>query len=41
MKNMKIGLQLGYWGAGPPAGALELVMEADRLGYDSVRASEP
>ncbi len=40
MKTMKIGLQMGYWGAGPPAGALELVMEADRLGYDSVWTAE-
>ncbi len=40
MKTMKIGLQLGYWGAGPPPNASELVMEADRLGYDSVWTAE-
>ncbi len=40
MKDMKIGLQMGYWGSGPPAHALELVMEADRLGYDSVWTAE-
>ena len=40
MKTMKIGLQLGYWGSGPPPNALELVMEADRLGYDSVWTAE-
>jgi alkanesulfonate monooxygenase SsuD/methylene tetrahydromethanopterin reductase-like flavin-dependent oxidoreductase (luciferase family) len=37
---MKIGLQMGYWGAGPPPNAVELVLEADRLGYDSVWTAE-
>src|SRR4051812_18003140 len=37
---MKLGLQLGYWGAGPPAGAAELVAEADRVGFDAVFAAE-
>ena len=40
VKTMKIGLQMGYWGAGPPPNAVELVMEADRLGYDSVWTAE-
>src|SRR3974390_1755897 len=40
MKARKIGLQLGYWGSGPPPDALELVLEADRLGYDSVWTAE-
>jgi F420-dependent oxidoreductase-like protein len=40
MKQMKIGLQLGYWGSGPPPQALELVHEAERLGYDSVWTAE-
>ena len=37
---MKLGLQMGYWGAGPPAGALDLVLEAERLGFDSVWTAE-
>jgi F420-dependent oxidoreductase-like protein len=40
MKNMKLGLQMGYWGSGPPPNALDLVQEADRLGYDSVWTAE-
>jgi F420-dependent oxidoreductase-like protein len=39
-KHMKIGLQLGYWGAGPPPHAVELVEEAERLGFDSVWTAE-
>ena len=37
---MKLGLQIGYWGAGPPAGALDQILEAERLGYDSVWTAE-
>ncbi|MDQ4007501.1 MAG: LLM class F420-dependent oxidoreductase [Actinomycetota bacterium] len=37
---MRLGLQLGYWGAGPPDNALELVEEAERLGFDAVFAAE-
>jgi F420-dependent oxidoreductase-like protein len=37
---MKLGLQMGYWGAQPPANALETVQEAERLGYDSVWTAE-
>jgi F420-dependent oxidoreductase-like protein len=40
VKNMKLGLQLGYWGAGPPPHAVELVAEAERLGFDSVWTAE-
>jgi F420-dependent oxidoreductase-like protein len=37
---VKLGLSVGYWGAGPPGGALEAVVEADRLGFDSVWTAE-
>jgi len=37
---VKLGLQLGYWGAAPPAGFVELVQEAERLGFDSVWTAE-
>jgi F420-dependent oxidoreductase-like protein len=37
---MKLGLQLGYWGATPPADAASKVAEAERLGYDSIWTAE-
>ncbi|CAG4928744.1 LLM class F420-dependent oxidoreductase [Acidithrix sp. C25] len=37
---MKLGLQMGYWGSKAPSGALELVKEAEALGYDSVWTAE-
>jgi F420-dependent oxidoreductase-like protein len=40
MSDLKLGLQLGYWGAGPPHDAPALVAEAERLGYDSLWTAE-
>ena len=40
MKDMKLGLQLGYWGSGPPANARQQVAEAERLGFDSIWTAE-
>ncbi|MBV8196157.1 MAG: LLM class F420-dependent oxidoreductase [Candidatus Dormibacteraeota bacterium] len=37
---MKLGLSLGYWGSGPPADAAALLLEAERLGFDSAWTSE-
>jgi len=37
---MKLGLQLGYWGSGPPPDTLAKVDEAERLGFDSVWTAE-
>jgi F420-dependent oxidoreductase-like protein len=40
MTDMKLGLNTGYWSAGPPPGAAEAVAEADRLGFDSFWTAE-
>lgn len=36
---MRLGLNLGYWGSGPP-NSLELALEAERLGYHSIWTAE-
>src|SRR6202020_2579419 len=37
---LKLGLNTGYWAGGPPPGIAEVVVEADRLGFDSVWTAE-
>ena len=37
---MKLGLMLGYWGARPPEDPLGIVLEAERLGYETVWTAE-
>jgi len=37
---MKLGLQLGYWGAGPPAGTAALVQAAEAAGFDAIFTAE-
>jgi F420-dependent oxidoreductase-like protein len=39
-RDLKLGLNVGYWAAGPPPGAVEAVREADRLGFDSMWTAE-
>ena len=37
---MKLGLQLGYWGAQPPSDAGALVAAAEEAGFDAVFTAE-
>ena len=39
-RDLKLGLNMGYWAGGPPPGALESIQEAERLGFDSVWSAE-
>jgi len=39
-RELRLGLNTGYWAGGPPAGAAESVLEAERLGFDSVWTAE-
>jgi F420-dependent oxidoreductase-like protein len=39
-RDLRLGLNLGYWGGGPPPGAAETIREADRLGFDSMWTAE-
>jgi F420-dependent oxidoreductase-like protein len=40
MGDLTLGLNTGYWAAGPPPGAQEAVAEADRLGFHSIWTAE-
>ena len=40
MSDLKIGLQLGYWGAGPDPKLVNIAQEAEKLGYDAVFTAE-
>ncbi len=37
---MKLGLQLGYWGAQPPTGTADLVAAAEAAGFDAIFTAE-
>jgi F420-dependent oxidoreductase-like protein len=39
-RELRLGLNLGYWAGGPPPGAADAVREADRLGFHSMWAAE-
>ena len=40
MGDIKLGYNTGYWSSGPPAGALDAVKQAERLGFNSVWTAE-
>lgn len=40
MKDLKLGLAQGYWGAAPKPNFVALAQEAERLGFDSVWSAE-
>lgn len=37
---MKLGYHIGYWQDGPPTGALDAILAAERLGFDSLWTAE-
>ena len=39
-RDIQLGYNSGYWGSGPPAGALDAIKEADRLGFTSAWTAE-
>jgi len=39
-RELKLGLNIGYWAGGPPDGALASILEAEKLGFDSVWTAE-
>ncbi|MCP3985681.1 MAG: LLM class F420-dependent oxidoreductase [bacterium] len=39
-KDLKLGIQLGYWGAQPPTNIIEVAQQAESLGFDSVWTAE-
>ncbi|MBV9717256.1 MAG: LLM class F420-dependent oxidoreductase [Solirubrobacterales bacterium] len=38
--ELKLGLNVGYWAGGPPAGAAEAIAAADELGFESIWTAE-
>ena len=40
VKNLKLGLGLGYWGSGPAQGQQDLIKLAEDLGFDSMWTAE-
>ncbi len=39
-QDLKLGVQLGYWGAGPNPNMVPMAQSAERLGYDAVFTAE-
>jgi F420-dependent oxidoreductase-like protein len=40
MNDLKLGIQMGYWGAQPMPDIIGIATEAEQLGYDSIWAAE-
>lgn len=40
MSELKLGYNTGYWGSGPPAGALDAIKTAESLGFSSIWTAE-
>jgi F420-dependent oxidoreductase-like protein len=40
MAKLKLGIQMGYWGAGPNPKMVEVAQTAERLGYDAIFTAE-
>ena len=40
MTNLKLGIQMGYWGAQPPKDIIGIAQEAESLGYDAIWSAE-
>jgi F420-dependent oxidoreductase-like protein len=38
--SLKVGMQLGYWGAQPPVDLIGTAQEAERLGFDAIFTAE-
>jgi len=39
-RDLKLALQTGYWGSGPPHGVTDAIAEAERLGFHSIWTAE-
>jgi F420-dependent oxidoreductase-like protein len=39
-RDLRLGLNTGYWAKGPPPGVVEGIAEAERLGFDSIWTAE-
>ena len=39
-RELKLGLNMGYWAGGPPPEALGSILEAEKLGFDSIWSAE-
>ncbi len=40
MPKLKLGIQMGYWGAGPNPDMVEIAQQAEALGYDALFTAE-